>query len=159
MLEKSSLQLPPDGRQSATAISIARGARRMLRAFGYSTLTELTLASGRRADIIALAGNAEIHIVEIKSSLADFRADQKWPQYRDFCDRFYFAIAHDFPREIIPAEAGLILADSYGAEIQRLAPEHRLAPARRRAVMLRFAQVAADRLHSLGDPDNGFGSI
>ena len=143
-----------DGRQSETALSVARGARRLLRSFGYSSLTEVTLASGRRADLLALAGNGEIHIVEIKSSLADFRADQKWPEYREFCDRFYFAVPPDFPLEVIPQEAGLIVADSYGAEVQRAAPEHKIAPARRRAVLLRFAQVAADRLHLLADPDN-----
>ncbi len=150
------VQLPVDGRQSETALAVARGARRLLRALGYSTLTELTLASGRRADIIALAGNAEVHIVEIKSSLADFRADQKWPGYRDYCDRFFFAVPHDFPADIIPQEAGLILADAYGAEIHRAAPQHRLAPSTRRALLLRFAQTAADRLHGLSDPDGAF---
>ena len=108
---------------------------------------------GRRADIIALAANADVHIVEIKSSVADFRADQKWTQSRDFCDRFYFAVPHEFPHELIPLECGLILADAYGAEIARHAPEHKLAPATRRALLLRFAQTAADRLHGLADPE------
>lgn len=147
------LKAPVDGRQSETALAVARGARRLLRALGYSTLTELTLASGRRADIIALAANADVHIIEIKSSVADFRADQKWTQYRDFCDRFYFAVPHAFPHELIPPECGLILADAYGAEIARHAPEHKLAPATRRALLLRFAQTAADRLHGLADPE------
>ena len=150
--------LPPvDGRQSQTALFVARGTRRLLRSHGYSTVSELPLLSGRRADIVAISSSGCIIIVEVKSSIADFRADQKWPEYRDYCDRFFFAIPHDFPDEIIPVEAGLILADSYGAEIQRHAPEHRLAPARRRAVLLRFAQTAADRLHGLSDPDGGFG--
>ena len=150
------VQLPVDGRQSATAGAVARGARRLLRAHGYASLMELTLANGRRADIIALAANAEIHIVEIKSSLADFQADQKWPEYRDYCDRFFFAIPNDFPAGIIPADTGLIIADSYGAELHRSAPEHRLAPAARRAVLLRFAQTAANRFHGLSDPELGF---
>jgi hypothetical protein len=139
------------------AKGLRRGVTRLLMQQGFAALAEVSLANGRRADLMALGRDGEIRIIEIKSSLADFRADQKWPEYRDYCDRFYFAIPHDFPDEIIPAEAGLILADSYGAEIQRHAPEHRLAPARRRAVLLRFAQVAADRLHGLSDPDSGFG--
>ncbi len=152
---QSPQSLPPDARHSATALAVARGARRLLRSSGYASLTELTLASGRRADLIALDANAEIHIVEIKSSLADFRADRKWPDYRDFCDRFYFAVPVEFPLEVLPPEAGLIIADAYGAHFYRAAPEHRLPAARRRAVLLRFARVAADRLHILGDPDGG----
>ena len=149
------LAAPVDGRQSETALAVARGARRLLRARGFSTLCELTLATGRRADIVALSGNSVIHIVEIKSSVADFRADAKWREYRDFCDRFYFAVTPDFPADILPEDTGLILADAYGASIEREPGEHRLAPATRRAVLLRFAQAAADRLHTLGDPDAG----
>ena len=149
------LELPADGRQSETALAVARGARRLFRSLGFSTLVELTLASGRRADIVALGPGGEIHVVEIKSSVADYRADRKWRDYRDDCDRFWFAIPRELPADIIPADAGLILADLYGAGVEREAPEHRLAPARRRAVLLRFARAAADRLHALGDPDAG----
>ena len=149
---KPPMELPPDRRQSETALAVARGVRRMLRHLDFSTLPELTLASGRRADLVAVDGRATIHIVEIKSSVADFRTDSKWPDYRLHCDRLYFAIPRDMPVEIMPDDAGLIIADAYGAEVYREAPEHRLAPATRRAVLLRFAQAAADRLHDLADP-------
>jgi hypothetical protein len=141
-----------DGRQSETALFIARGLRRMLRAYGYSTITELPLLDGRRADVVALRGDGAILIVEIKSSIADFRADNKWRDYLDHCDKLYFAICDTIPPEMMPLEAGLIIADAYGAAIVREAPEQRLASATRRAVLLRFAQAAADRLHRLADP-------
>jgi hypothetical protein len=147
--------IPIDGRQSETALAVARGTRRLLRAHGWSTVTELTLATGRRADIVAVAANGDIRIVEIKSSIADFRADAKWPDYRLSCDRLYFAIPPEMPVEIMPEEAGLIVADAFGAVILREAPDHRLAAATRRAMLLRFAQVAADRLHLLVDPASG----
>lgn len=143
---------PVDGRQSETALFVARGTRRLLRAKGFSTVAEMTLQSGRRADIVALSGEGAIHIVEIKSSIADFRADAKWRDYRLHCDRLFFAIPPEVPPEIMPEDAGLIIADAYGAEILRDAPEHRLAGATRRAVLLRFAHLAAHRLHGLSDP-------
>jgi hypothetical protein len=124
-----------------------------LRRLNFSTLTELPLLSGRRADIVALATDATIHIIEIKSSVADFRADSKWQDYRAHCDRFYFAIPQYVPIEIMPDGAGLIIADAYGAEILRQAPEHRLAASTRRALLLRFAHAAAQRLHHLSDPE------
>ncbi len=143
---------PVDGRQSETALFVARGTRRLLRAKGFSTLTEMTLQSGRRADIVALASDGTVHIVEVKSSVADFRADAKWPDYRLHCDRLFFAIPADVPPAIMPEDAGLIIADAYGAEIVRDAPEHRLAATTRRAVLMRFAHIAAHRLHGLTDP-------
>jgi hypothetical protein len=143
----------PDARQSDTARLVARGARRLLRHLNFATVTELPLLSGRRADIVALAMDATILIVEIKSSVADLRADIKWGDYRAHCDRLFFAIPDTVPIEIMPQDAGLILADAYGAEILRQAPEHRVAPATRRAVLLRFAQAAAHRLHRLSDPE------
>jgi hypothetical protein len=146
-----------DGRQSETALAIARGLRRMLRAHGYSSVTELPLLDGRRADVVALRGDGALIIVEIKSSVADFRADNKWRDYLDHCDRLYFAIADNVPVEIMPPEAGLIVADAYGAAIVREAPEQRLAPPTRRAVLLRFAQAAADRLHRIADPNGAAG--
>ena len=105
---------PAEGRQSETALQIARGVRRLLRARGYASVTELPLLDGRRADVVALAGDGALLIVEIKSSVADFRADQKWREYAAHCDRLYFAISDTMPREIIPHEAGLIVADRYG---------------------------------------------
>ncbi|MEZ5773201.1 MAG: MmcB family DNA repair protein [Hyphomicrobiaceae bacterium] len=142
-----------DGRQSARALEIQRGACRLLRALGAAPLTELTLADGRRADIAALFDNGDIWMVEVKSSLADFRADQKWPDYLAWCDRLFFAVAPDFPREILPAEAGILLADRYGAEIVVEAPVTRLPAARRKAVTHRFARAAALRLMTALDPE------
>ncbi len=143
---------PQDRRQSGTALVVARGTRRLLRRLNFSTVTELPLLTGRRADIVALAMDATIFI-EIKSSVADFRADAKWRDYRTHCDRLFFAIPETMPIEIMPEDAGLILADAYGAEILRQAPEHRMAPATRRAVLMRFAHAAAHRLHRLSDPE------
>jgi len=143
---------PIDGRQSATALSIARGVRRLLRAQGWSTIAELPLANGRRADLVAIDSTSVIHIIEIKSSVADLKADHKWESYRDYCDHLSFAVTPDMPLQILPDETGLMIADAYGAEIIRDAPHHPLPPARRRAMLLRFAQLAADRLHDLSDP-------
>ena len=145
-------RLPLDGRQSETALMIARGVRRMLRARGFSSVTELPLLDGRRADVVALHGDGSLLIVEIKSSIADFRADHKWRDYAAHCDRLYFAIPADIPVAIMPSDAGLIVADPYGAEILREPNPQRVAPATRRAVLMRFAQAAADRLHRLADP-------
>ena len=149
--------VPVDGRQSSTAIAVARGTARFLHALGYCVVSELPLPSGRRADLVALGGGGEVLIVEIKSSVADFRADQKWMDYRLHCDRLFFATVVDVPCEIFPADAGLIVADAFGASIVCEAPEHRLVPARRKAVMLRFAHAAAVRLQALADPQGPYG--
>ena len=148
---------PVDGRQSDTAAAIARGTARLLHAHGYCVVSELSLPSGRRADLAALGGDGEILIVEIKSSVADFRADQKWIEYRLHCDRLFFATVAEVPREIFPANAGLIVADAFGAAIVADAPEHRLNATRRRTVMLRFAHAAALRLQALVDPQGPYG--
>src|SRR6266852_4673692 len=144
--------VPPDGRQSETALAVARGTARLLYAHGFSVVSELPLASGRRADLVALGRDGEIWIVEIKSSVADLRADQKWPDYRMHCDRLYFATTLDVPCEIFPKDAGLIVADAFAASIVCEAPEHRLHAATRRVMMLNFAHAAAGRLHALIDP-------
>lgn len=141
-----------DGRQSPTALSVARGTGRLLRSLGLTCIPEMPLTSGRRADLVALAADCEIWIVEIKSSIQDFRVDVKWPEYRWHCDRLFFATAPHVPLDIFPEDAGLILADGYGAEIMRDAPAHRLAAATRRSMLLRFARAAAARLHALADP-------
>lgn len=141
-----------DGRQSEAARMVQRGVGRLLAGHGFSLLYELPLASGRRADVIALGGNGDVTIVEIKSSIEDFRADHKWPDYRLHCDRLYFATHAAVPIEIFPEEAGLIVADGYGGAILREPPLHRLAPATRKALTLRFAQVAARRIQQLIDP-------
>jgi hypothetical protein len=145
--------IKPDGRQSATAAAIQKGVCRHLRAAGFATLTEFTLASGRRVDVMGLSPSGQIWIIEIKSSLEDFRADLKWPEYRDFCDRLYFAITTDLQPEIMPVEAGLITADAWGAEVQRDPAEHLLHASRRKAMTLSFARAAALRLHGLYDPE------
>lgn len=144
-----------DGRQSETALRVARGTRRLWRAIGCSTVCELVLLDGRRADVVALAPDGSLFIVEVKSSIADLRADAKWRTYRGHCDRFYFAVADPVLAQAMPEDAGLIIADAYGAEIIREAPQHRMAAATRRAILLRFAKSAADRLHTLYDPDAG----
>ncbi|QPC43399.1 MmcB family DNA repair protein [Kaustia mangrovi] len=141
-----------DGRQSPTAAAVQRGVCRLLRASGFATVTELVLATGRRVDVIALNDKGDIWIVEIKSSLADLRADRKWPEYWEYCDRLFFAVPDDFPMETLPGEAGHIVADGFGADIVRHIDEQRLAAARRKAVTLRFARAAALRLHGLHDP-------
>jgi len=145
--------LPADGRQSPTALAVARGATRLLHSLGFSVVSELPLASGRRADLVALGGDGEIWIIEIKSSLADLRADQKWLDYRLHCDRLFFATTLDVPGEVFPDDAGLIVADAYGASIVCEAPEHRLRASTRKTVMLAFARAAALRLGALADPE------
>lgn len=130
-----------------SARHVTRGARRFLRSAGLSILTELPLPGGRRADLVALSADGVVRIVEVKSSLADFRADRKWMDYRIHCDRFYFAIPRELSEDVFPADAGLIVADAHGAILAREAPVHKLAPASRRAMLLRFAGAAAERLY------------
>ena len=144
--------IPVVGRQSETALVVARGTVRLLLSLGFCCVAEVVLPSGRRADLVALDGGGEIWIVEIKSSIADFRADQKWMDYRLHCDRLFFATTLEVPCEIFPPDTGLIVADAFGAEIKCEAPEHRLPAATRKAMMLRVAHAAALRLQALGDP-------
>lgn len=139
--------LEPSGR----AGQIVRGAQSMLADLGFASLSEVSLANGRRADIMALSGKGEVVILEVKSCLNDFRTDQKWPEYAPFCDRFYFAVDCDFPRDRLPADAGLIVADGFGGAILREAEAVPLAAARRKAVTLAFARLAAIRLLRSGD--------
>ena len=146
------LEMPFDGRQSDTALASARGPMRLLHAHGFSVVSELPLASGRRADLVALDGKGEIWIVEIKSSIADFRADQKWMDYRLHCDRLFFATCQEVPCEIFPPDTGLIVADAFGGSFVCEAPEHRLPAATRKSMMLAFGRAAALRLQSLIDP-------
>jgi hypothetical protein len=159
LIAKPALELPIDGRQSATALAVARGTARLLHAHGFSVVSELPLPSGRRADLVALDVGGEIWIVEIKSSVADFRADQKWQDYRAHCDRLLFATCQEVPQEIFPSDAGLIVADAFGAQLISEAPEHRLAAATRKSMMLTFARAAALRLQSLADPNGPYGDL
>jgi hypothetical protein len=156
---KQPLELPVDGRQSETALAVARGSARLLHALGRCVVSELPLPSGRRADLVALDTSGEIWIVEIKSSVADFRADQKWQDYRLHCDRLFFATCMEVPSEIFPPDAGLIVADAFGAQMISEAPEHRLPAATRKSMMLLFARAAALRLQSLVDPNGPYGDV
>src|ERR1700709_1328232 len=148
----------PDGRQSETALAIARGTARLLRSLGFSCISELPLPSGRRADLVALNERGEIWIVEIKSSIEDLRADQKWQEYRAHCDRLFFAFTQDLPCEISPGEAGLTGADAYGAHMHCEPPEHRLPAPTRKLMTVRFAMTASLRINRLIDPQ-GHGEI
>mgnify|MGYP001796362324 CR=1 FL=1 len=125
---------------------VRRGLQRMFFEEKAASLPELTLKTGRRADLVVLDGKGMVTIVEIKSSIEDFRVDTKWPDYRDFCDRFYFATHSDVPLEIFPQSEGLILADTYGAEIVRRAEDDKLSAGARKAITQRFASAAAERL-------------
>jgi hypothetical protein len=129
-----------------TAVDVARGASRLLIQEGFSPILEFSLANGRRLDIAALGPDGTVAGVEIKVSVADLRCDGKWPDYLEFCELFYFAIPPDFPDELVPPGTGLIVADRYGGAIVRPAPPSVLHGSRRRAVTLRFAKVAAERL-------------
>ena len=144
-----------DGRQSPAAIKVRRGAARLLRDLGFAVVPELTLSDGRRADLLGVGVDGEIVIVEIKSSLADFRADLKWPSYKRACDRFFFASLPEVG-DIFPPDEGLIMTDGYDAAVVREAVAVRLAAPARRAIHLRVAQTAARRLHELEDPQPQF---
>ncbi len=135
-----------DGRQSERALLVRRGVQRLLMQMGAHVLPELCLATGRRADLAAITRQGDIWIIEIKSSIEDFRVDRKWPDYRLHSDRFFFATHPEVPAGIFPQECGFILSDGYGAEILRDAPEHRMAAATRKALMLRIARAGAARL-------------
>ncbi len=129
-----------------------RAAARLCARLGWVPVHEVPLPNGRRADILALRGDGGFACIEVKSGLRDFQTDSKWPEYREFCDALYFAVDTDFPLEVLPPDTGLIVAWQGAAEMLRTAPEHALSGARRRALLLRFAQIAALRLAALEDP-------
>jgi len=137
----------PNGR----AAEIVRGVQRMFAELGLASLTEVTLANGRRADVMALGPKGEIVIVEVKSCLQDFQTDQKWPDYAPYCDRFYFAVDCDFPKERIPDACGLMVCDGFGGAVLRESEAVLLNTARRKAVTLSFGRLAAARLMRAGD--------
>jgi hypothetical protein len=132
-----------------TAAEVARGVSRLLLQLGFSPILEFTLANGRRLDVAALGADGTLLGVEIKVALADLRGDTKWPEYLEFCEQFYFAIPPDFPDEHVPPGTGLIVADRYGGAVVRPAIPAPVHASRRKAVTLRFAKVAADRLAAL----------
>src|SRR6185437_11425523 len=131
---------------SQRAEDVARGVSRLLLQQGFSPILEFTLANGRRLDVAALGADGTLLGVEIKVALGDLRGDTKWPEYLEFCESFYFAIPPDFPDEHVPAGTGLIVADRYGGAIVRPSPSWKIHASRRKAVTLRFAKVAAERL-------------
>ena len=131
---------------SSTAADVARGTCRLLLDQGYSPILEFTLPNGRRLDVAAIGPGGEMLGVEIKVALADLRGDNKWPEYLDYCDLFYFAIPPDFPDEHVPRQTGLIVADRYGGSIVKEAEAQSLHPSRRKAVTVSFARCAAERL-------------
>jgi hypothetical protein len=131
---------------------LARGVARALRAMDFVSVEEFVPSPGLRVDLLGLGPKGEIWVIECKSGRADFRADQKWQGYLEWCDRFFWAVDADFPTDLLPQETGLILADSYDAEIIRMSPDTPLAPARRKAMVQKFARHAALRLQGLRDP-------
>ncbi len=136
---------------------LARGVCRHLAQLGFACLEEFVPARGLRVDVMALDPKGALWVVECKSSRADFQSDQKWDGYLPYCDRFFWAVDADFPTDLLPMGTGLILADGYGAEIVRDAPESKLPAARRKALTQAFARIAAQRLQSFRDPTAHFG--
>ena len=132
---------------------LARGVCRHLIGHDFVTVEELTPTSGLRVDIMALGPKGEVWVIECKSSRADFQSDHKWQGYLEWCDRFFWAVDEDFPTELLPDDTGLIIADAYDAEILRMAPEDKIAPARRKVMVQKFARHAATRWHAARDPD------
>lgn len=131
---------------------LARGVCRHLTSLGFASLEEFVPDRGLRVDVIAMGPKGEVWIVECKSSRADFSSDSKWQGYLPWCDRYFWAVDADFPTDLLPGDTGLILTDAYDAEIMRMAPEHKLPPARRKAVTLGFARTCAARLGQHRDP-------
>jgi hypothetical protein len=149
--------LPPivDLRQSPTALRVQRGVMRFLRAaHDFCCFAEVPLSNGRRADVLGVGPKGEIWIVEIKSSLVDFQVDRKWPDYKEFCDRFFFAKPPELDPDIFPQSEGLIVGDGHDAAILRMPEETPLPPARRKAMLLKLARLGADRIHVLMDPND-----
>ncbi|MBW8268188.1 MmcB family DNA repair protein [Caldovatus aquaticus] len=142
---------PPTPSAARTAL-IRRAAVRFCLRRGWAPVTEMPLPNGRRADILALGPDGGFAVIEVKSGPRDFLGDAKWPDYRAYCDRLFFAVDLDFPQELLPEEVGLVVAEAAEAALVREAPAHPLAPARRRALLHRFAALAAARLAAFEDP-------
>ena len=131
---------------------LARGVCRLLRSHDFATLVEVTPTPGLRVDVMALGPRGDIWVIECKSSRADFASDGKWQGYLDWCDRFFWAVPGGFPLDLLPDGCGQIIADDFFGEILRMAPADPLPAARRKALTLKFARVAALRHHALRDP-------
>lgn len=134
-------------------LAVCRGVCRLMRQSGRSVVRELPLPDGRRADIMAITAGGELTIVEVKSSIEDWRVDQKWPDYRAWCDLLYFAVPVEFPQSLIAEDVGLIVADAYGGEVLRHPPRRPVAAARRKALLIDCARLASERLARLEDPE------
>lgn len=132
---------------------LTRGVMRAFGDMGHACIAELPLGNGRRVDVMALDRHGILTVVEVKSSLADYRSDGKWQEYLPWCDAFYFAVAEDFDRSVLPEGVGIMVADRYGAAIVAPSPEFKMATARRKALTLRFARAAARRLMRAGGPE------
>ena len=142
------------------AADVARGVTRLFCRQDLFAICEMPLPNGRRADLMAINSKGGLTIVEIKVAKADLVGDGKWTDYLEFCDRFFWAVpphlAHILEEErYLPGDAGLIVADRYDAAIVRQAAQRPLAPARRKAELLRFARRAARRLAAQIDPSLG----
>ena len=137
---------------AAVTAGVTRGVCRWLGEIGYAALTEFKLGNGRRADVAGLAPDGTIVMVEVKSTVADFRADDKWLDYVPYCDGFSFAVPEEFPLNILPETCGILVADRHTPPVVRPAVMHRLHPARRKALTLRFAHGAGQRLMAMTDP-------
>ena len=131
---------------------LARGVARHLRSYDFVSIEEFVPKRGLRVDVLALGPKGELWVIECKSSRADFLSDSKWQGYLEWGDRYFWAVDADFPTEILPADTGLIIADGFGAEIIRTGPEVKLAPARRKVLIQKFARHSASRLQALRDP-------
>ena len=147
--------MPGAARPDITA-AVRREAARLCRHLGWAPLHEVMLPNGRRADILALCPNGDFVCVEVKSGAADFLCDDKWPEYRDYSDALYFAVDADFPRALLPPDVGVIVTAPREADLLRGAPVHRMPAARRRALLVRFAALAACRLENMRDPLDAF---
>ena len=156
--------LPPCFADSPpVAADVARGVTRLFCRQDLFAICEVPLPNGRRADMMAIDAKGALTIVEIKVARADLVGDCKWTDYLEFCDRFFWAVPQELSalldREcFLPDRAGLIVADRYDAAIVREALHEPLAPARRKAELLRFARRAARRLSAQIDPTLGLGS-
>ena len=139
-------------RASPVTRGLTRGVCRMLAGMGYGVLTEFRLPNGRRVDVIGLGTRGDFAIVEVKSTVEDFKGDRKWPAYLPFCETFYFAVPEGFPLGILPADCGIIVADRFGGVMRRSAPVAAVNGARKRRQLVRFAHAASTRLHGLYDP-------
>ncbi len=134
---------------------LARGVSRYLRSIGFVSVEEFVPDRGLRVDVMALGPKGQLWVIECKSSRADYQSDSKWQQYLEWCDRYFWAVDLEFPVDLLAEDTGLIIADAYDAEVVRMAPEHKLAPARRKKLIQSFAMVTARRLQQLRDPRPG----